>query len=390
MPLILIAVPSKKEKPPLSVTHPELAKEADGWDPREYTFGSGLKKNWLCRDGHKFEASISNRARLGSGCPFCSGRKVLPGFNDLATLHPEIAREAYGWDTSQVAGATHQKKLWECPVGHIYESSVAHRTSKEKRGCSVCAGKVIIVGANDLESNFPEVAKQADGWDPKTITPGSDKRMPWICALGHKYNASVGSRTNLETGCPVCDNKRVLKGFNDLASKYPDIASQAVDWDPSEYAASAHKKMKWECPIGHQYLATIAHRTSAKKTGCPTCGSYGFDQRKEGFLYLISHSGLLMQQLGITNNVERRMSEHKKRGWELIEYRGPMEGHLTQQWETAILQMLKAKGADLSNSRIAGKFDGYSEAWSKSTFEVSSIKELMRMTEEFEESKLGD
>lgn len=47
--------------------------------------------------------------------------------------------------------------------------------------------------------------------------------------------------------------------------------------------------------------------------------------------------------------------------------------------------MLKANGADLSNGIIAGKFDGYSEAWSKSTFEVNSIKELMRMTEEFEE-----
>jgi hypothetical protein len=27
---------------------------------------------------------------------------------------------------------------------------------------------------------------------------------------------------------------------------------------------------------------------------------------------------------------------------------------------------------------------GYSEAWSKSTFEVKSIKELMRLTDEFE------
>jgi hypothetical protein len=67
-----------------------------------------------------------------------------------------------------------------------------------------------------------------------------------------------------------------------------------------------------------------------------------------------------------------------------------MDGHLTQQWETAILRMLKAKGADLSNAKIAGKFDGYSEAWSKSTFEAKSIKELMRLTEEFEEPKLGD
>ena len=62
-----------------------------------------------------------------------------------------------------------------------------------------------------------------------------------------------------------------------------------------------------------------------------------------------------------------------KNNWKEIEVRGPMNGHLTQQWETAILRMLKAKGADLSNSKIAGKFDGYSEAWSKSTFEVKSI-----------------
>jgi hypothetical protein len=67
-----------------------------------------------------------------------------------------------------------------------------------------------------------------------------------------------------------------------------------------------------------------------------------------------------------------------------------MDGYLAKQWETAILRMLKAKGADLSNSKIAGKFDGYSEAWSKSTFEVKSIKELMKLTEEFEERKIED
>jgi hypothetical protein len=94
-----------------------------------------------------------------------------------------------------------------------------------------------------------------------------------------------------------------------------------------------------------------------------------------------------MLQIGITNVPENRLSKHKKLGWELIELRGPMDGHLTQQWETAILRMLKAKGADLSNDKIAGKFDGYSEAWSKLTFEAKSIKELMRLTDEFEGNK---
>ena len=92
-----------------------------------------------------------------------------------------------------------------------------------------------------------------------------------------------------------------------------------------------------------------------------------------------------MFQVGITNYPDNRLKVHKNLGWEVIELRGPMDGHLTQQWETAILRMLKAKGADLSNSKIAGKFDGYSEAWSKSTFEVRSIKDLMRLTEEFED-----
>ena len=63
-----------------------------------------------------------------------------------------------------------------------------------------------------------------------------------------------------------------------------------------------------------------------------------------------------------------------------------IDGHLTRQWETAILRMLKAKGADLSNEKKAGKFDGYSEAWTKATFPVGSIKELMRLTDEFEEN----
>jgi hypothetical protein len=91
-----------------------------------------------------------------------------------------------------------------------------------------------------------------------------------------------------------------------------------------------------------------------------------------------------MFQIGITNNPDRRLSQHKKLGWVLLELRGPMDGHLTQQWETAILRMLKSKGADLSNAEIAGKFDGYSEAWSKATFDAKSIKELMLLTEEFE------
>jgi hypothetical protein len=107
----------------------------------------------------------------------------------------------------------------------------------------------------------------------------------------------------------------------------------------------------------------------------------------DGFLYFLLHEEWEMFQIGITNYPDDRLANHKRLGWRELEIRGPMDGHLTQQWETAILRMLKARGADLSNEKIAGKFDGYSEAWSKSTFEVKSIKELMQLTEEFEKKK---
>lgn len=44
---------------------------------------------------HEWQAVIAARAVENSGCPYCTGRRVLAGFNDLAALHPEIAAQ---WD----------------------------------------------------------------------------------------------------------------------------------------------------------------------------------------------------------------------------------------------------------------------------------------------------
>jgi hypothetical protein len=165
------------------------------------------------------------------------------------------------------------------------------------------------------------------------------------------------------------------------------LAQEAYGWDPSEFIAGSAAIKKWQCQNGHIWKAKLSNRTSSAQSGCPSCAKFGFNPNESGFLYFIENINLNMYQIGITNFPKDRLLVHSKSGWELIEIRGPIDGHLTQQWERAILHMLKAKGADLSNKEIAGKFDGYSEAWSKSTFPVKSIKELMRLTEEFEEGK---
>jgi hypothetical protein len=393
VPNILIAVPSKKEKLPLSVTHPELAKEADGWDASIYTKGSKGSKDWICHLGHKWKTSINSRTSNSSGCPFCSGNRVLAGFNDLPTKHPEIAAQAYGWDPSEFTVSSSVKKDWVCTFGHIYQASIAHKV-RSSNGCPYCNAKKVLVGFNDLVTTHPHIAKEAYGWDPRTVTAGSSTRkLKWICSLNHIWEATPNSRTNkfaaTEASCPICQNKQTLAGFNDLATTHPELAIQLIAPAANSVTVSSHKIGKWRCNDNHEWSTRIANRRGGAR-GCPSCAYSGFDPNLPAFLYFLQQPYWLMLQVGITNNSDRRLAEHKKNGWELIEIRGPMDGHLTQQWETAILQALKAKGADLSNEKIAGKFDGYSEAWSKSTFEVRSIKELMRLTEEFEESKLGD
>jgi hypothetical protein len=381
-------VPKKKAKLPLSKTHPKLAKEADGWDPSNVAAGHTKKLKWRCSKGHTYKSVVSSRtSKVPSGCPICSNQQILPGYNDLGTRFPEIAKEADGWDPSKVAAGSRVKKKWRCSKGHPYEAALYSRTGKNKKGCPICSNQQILTGYNDLATRFPEIAKEADGWDPRIVMGGTHLKLKWKCIQGHSYEAAVSSRVGkLKTGCAICAGKKILTGFNDLSTLFPHIASEADGWNPKILSAGSHRKMKWKCPEGHKYISMVVNRTRLN-TGCPTCNIMGFDPNKNGFLYFCQNLRIEMNQIGITNNPEQRISRHNRSGWDLIELRGPMDGQLTRELETAILRMLKAKGADLSNGKIAGKFDGYSEAWSKSTFTVKSIKELIRLTEEFEEEK---
>ena len=162
----------------------------------------------------------------------------------------------------------------------------------------------------------------------------------------------------------------------------PIIGNQAFGWDPTTVTVGSTKRLKWQCNEGHVWTTTVLARSQGY--GCPTCAKSGFDPNKDSHIYFLYHQNWEMYQIGITNVVAQRIKSHEKLGWEVIELRGPMDGLIAREWETSILRMLKSKGVDLSNHKIAGKFDGFSEAWSKSTFEAKSIKELMRLTEEFE------
>ena len=247
---------------------------------------SNKKVWWTCPKDHTYQASIGHRTINKSGCPYCSGRKAIAGYTDLATIRPDVAAEWHSTLNGDLKPdmVTHKsavKAWWLCPEGHAYQASIVSRTNMNS-GCPYCAGKKVIVGVNDLQTLYPEIAKE---WHPTLngdLTPDrvqahSNKFAWWLCDKGHAYKARIGHRTSSRhRGCPYCANKKLLPGFNDLATRYPEIAKQwhptlNGDLTPDQVLPGINKKVWWQCSEGHVWQARLNNRTGPNKTGCPYC-----------------------------------------------------------------------------------------------------------------------
>jgi hypothetical protein len=305
---------------------------------------------------------------------------VLPGYNDLATTNPELAAEAYGWDPTTLTAISGQKREWKCTQGHIWSDSLAHRSYGRK--CPVCSNKKVLSGYNDLASQRPDLAAE---WHPAKNLPllptevgsQSHKRVWWMCSKGHEWQSTITNRGNplLNANCPYCSNQRVLPGYNDLATTNPTLAAEAHEWDPTTLTEGANKKRSWICSNGHTWSATVASRSAGN--GCQSCSTSGFNPSLDGWLYFLIHPEWDMFQIGITNLPERRLADHRRLGWEVLELRGPMSGTLTQRLERNAIDSLRKRGAQFGNRASTHKFDGYTEAWSIPSLKVDSLSQIL-------------
>ena len=199
--------------------------------------------------------------------------KCVPGVNDLATKRPDLAAQAHGWDPGQVSFGSAKKLDWVCQAGHVFVQSVTNRTSSQASGCPYCANKAVLKGYNDFRTKFPEIAKEAKGWDPSYVLPGNETKRRWVCPRGHEYWASAEKRS-IGRGCSVCAGKQVIAGKTDLATKFPAIAAEADGWEPSEFSPHSNKKVSWVCSKhpDHRWQEKINNRTS-NGHGCPICSN---------------------------------------------------------------------------------------------------------------------
>lgn len=248
-----------------------------GNDPNKLTIGSRKRAFWKCpKCGGTWNTQIKERR----GCPYCNGFKVLKGFNDISTTNPELVKE---WDfennsisINEVSKGSSKVVFWKCKKGHSYEMSV-HIKSKGE-GCPICANKRLLRGYNDLATIYPEIAlefhKTKNGKiKPSDIIAGTKKEYWWkCCKCNYEWKEKLNNRVK-NKGCPVCNNRTIVKGVNDIFTKKPELENE---WDfeknvlnPYEFNPYSRKKVFWVCKKGHKWKATIVDRY--RGTGCPKC-----------------------------------------------------------------------------------------------------------------------
>lgn len=264
-----------------------------------------LKPSWfICKNGHEWKANTHNVFVLGKGCPYCGGKKSIIGKNDLTITHPEIAKE---WNCERnikkpedyKAGSN--KKVWWRTEAERYgkiwilewEDRIDTRTI-QNAGCPYLTNKKVLKGFNDFETwcihnNRKDLLEE---WDyekngdlkPEDCLDGGTKYVWWKKLLFKddkvfeaSWKALIRHR-KLGIGDPYSSipARTVLKGYNDLASCYPEIAKE---WNydkndelkPDEVLTQSNKKVWWKCNnCGNEWETTISNRTGIKNN-CPYC-----------------------------------------------------------------------------------------------------------------------
>ena len=116
-----------------------------------------------------------------------------------------------------------------------------------------------MASSRKMLANCPDLMEQWDyskntGVSPLSLSAGSGYIAWWLCEKGHSWQASVNHR-HRGTGCPVCANRIVIKGVNDLETMNPALTAQ---WNhekngslkPCDVPNGTHRKVWWRCPEG--------------------------------------------------------------------------------------------------------------------------------------------
>lgn len=234
---------------------------------------------WQPPCGHWFESPPAQR-RGDRRCQVCVDKRVYPGQNDFATLHPDLVGDlAPGQDVNlaQVRATSRKRGVkWLAPCGHLYIATPLERHEDPlPPECQRCRGK-----RSPKRVDLPTVAHvpwllalwdhEANGaLKPSEVRAGDGRQfVAWRCSQGHQWKRQPRYQ---KPDCGYCANRALLPGVNDLATVNPALAAQwhptkNGDLTPDQVMPKSDLEVWWLGPCGHDWQARIGNRSNG--SGC--------------------------------------------------------------------------------------------------------------------------
>lgn len=138
--------------------------------------------------------------------------------------------------------------------------------AKNPTGCSVCNGKTVIPGINDVATTHPDVAAlMVDQSLCTQLTGSSNKRVELWCGnpTHDHWVAPLSNVARQGTRCPQCSGRRPIVGQNDLATTHPTLAMQLVDQSLAITLKAGSNPLYAECKRG---VVTIRYHPSCVRS----------------------------------------------------------------------------------------------------------------------------
>jgi hypothetical protein len=269
----------------LAVRNPEVAAQwhptrNGSLSPNDVSYGSSKKIWWICKEGHEWDASISNRTR-GKGCWIC-GRKITGKKNRLSEKQFLMrCKKMHGdrYDYSKTSYTTSKSKITViCAVhGEFEQIANEHMIG---RGCAKCYGRGLTGDEFILEAR----KLHGEKFDYSLVKyKGKSSPIRIICPKHGEFEQSPKAHLRGH-GCNKCGAEIRAQKKTLTKEQFIELA-KAKHGDKYDYSASVYTKANNNltiiCPNHGEFEQRAAEHTSG--SGCPTCGiEITRDQKKIG------------------------------------------------------------------------------------------------------------
>lgn len=272
--------------------------------PEQFSKGSQYRAYLKCPDCglrlyteiHSLLHTDDNGTVVISHAGKCRKYKAMASSNNLVTSYPQIK---LWWDYDKNAPDLPEEYTvfsskhihFKCPdCGSESYRRITDAFALNNEGiptlfkCPFCAGTKPIPHVNSLAALYPELAAECISVaDTDAIFPNASSRVEWKCSkCGGKWFGLVVNRVNGQ-GCPYCEGKLPLPGYNTFKVKHPDLINEEwstaenilIDIDPDKILDNSMEKVWWKCPIcKHLYLMSVKDRlmkAKRKHNPCTFC-----------------------------------------------------------------------------------------------------------------------